>query len=213
MENNCYPFVNLPLPYDYDSLEPFIDEKTMYLHHDKHLQTYINNLNSVLEKFNYLQKLSLNQLLMNSSVIPNNQRTKVLNNAGGVYNHRFFFDMMTPSSTSKPSGNLEKAIDACFGSFEQFKDKFKSAAMSVFGSGYAWLVLDKGTLRIITTANQNTSVPLCVTPLLCIDVWEHAYYLKHYNLRADYIDDWFNVIDWQKAENIYNNCKNNQVKV
>ncbi len=213
MENNCYPFVNLPLPYDYDLLEPFIDEKTMHLHHDKHLQTYINNLNSVLENFSHLQKLSLNQLLMHPSVIPGAQRTKVLNNAGGVYNHRFFFDMMTPSSTKKPTGNLEIAIDTCFGSFEQFKNKFKAAAMSVFGSGYAWLVLDKGKLRIITTSNQNTPVPLCVTPLLCIDVWEHAYYLKHYNLRTDYIDDWFDVIDWYKAENIYNHCKNNQVKV
>lgn len=212
MKNNCYPFVNLNLPYDYGALEPFIDEKTMHLHHDRHLQSYINNLNSVLENCSHLQKLSLNQLLMNPSVLPKGKRTEILNNAGGIYNHRFFFDMMTPSSAKLPSADLEKSICACFGSFEHFKEKFKAAAMSVFGSGYAWLVLDKGRLRIMTTANQNTPVPLYVTPLLCIDVWEHAYYLKHYNLRTDYIDAWFNVIDWQKAENIYNNCKNNQVR-
>ena len=205
MQNNCYPFVNLSLPYDYNALEPFIDEKTMHLHHDRHLQTYINNLNSVLENNCFLQNMSLFQILRRSSILPNNQRTMIMNNAGGVFNHRFFFNMMTPNSSKKPSGNLEKLINICFGSFDKFKEKFKATAMSVFGSGYAWLVYDRGRLRIITTANQNTPVPLCGIPLLCIDVWEHAYYLKHYNLRAEYIDDWFNVVDWKKAEEIYNN--------
>lgn len=204
MQNNCYPFANLSLPYDYDALEPFIDEKTMRLHHDRHLQTYINNLNSALENNCFLQNMSLIQLLRNASILPNSQRTRIINNAGGVFNHRFFFNMMTPHSSKKPSGNLEKSINYCFGSFDKFKEKFKATAMSVFGSGYAWLICDKGRLRIITTANQNTPVPLCVRPLLCIDVWEHAYYLKHYNLRSDYIDDWFNVVDWNKAEEIYN---------
>lgn len=206
MENHSYPFVNLPLPYDYNALEPFIDEKTMHLHHDKHLQTYINNLNNILKECCNLQKISLNRLLRNSSALPANQRTAILNNAGGIYNHRFFFELMTPNSPKRPSENLECAMNSCFGSFEAFKDKFKAAALSVFGSGYAWLVSDRGRLKIITTPNQNTPIALGVNPLLCIDVWEHAYYLKHYNLRADYIDDWFNVVNWEKAEELYKNC-------
>lgn len=210
MQNDCYPFVNLSLPYDYDALEPFIDEKTMYLHHNKHLQTYINNLNSVLQNNCFLQNMSLNQILKSSSILPNSQRTEIMNNAGGVFNHRFFFNMMTPSSGKMPFENLEKAISNCFKNFEQFEEKFRAAAMSVFGSGYAWLVIDKGRLRIITTANQNTPLQLGVCPLLCIDVWEHAYYLKHYNVRVDYINDWFNVIDWNKAEKIF--CKYKNIK-
>lgn len=208
MEKNCYPFENEPLPYSFDALEPFIDEKTMFLHHNRHLQTYINNLNTALKKNCFLQNMSLTQILRRSSIIPNNQRTEIMNNAGGVYNHRFFFNMMSPSSIKTPFGNLEKAIISCFNSFEQFEEKFRAAAMSVFGSGYAWLVLDKGRLRIITTANQNTPLQLGVAPLLCIDVWEHAYYLKHYNMRADYIKDWFNVVDWNKAEALYKTYKN-----
>lgn len=205
MENSFYPFTNLPLPYDYDSLEPFIDEKTMRLHHDRHLQTYIDNLNAILTNCPYLQRLSLNMILKNSSIFPYTQKNAILNNAGGIFNHRFFFDMMTPSSPKEPSGNLLAAIDACFGGFKQFKERFKKAALSVFGSGYAWLVLDRGRLKIITTPNQNTPIALGVCPVLCIDVWEHAYYLKHYNLRADYIDDWFSVINWPKADHIFTN--------
>lgn len=207
---NCYPFENNPLPYSFDGLEPFIDEKTMHLHHDRHLQTYINNLNSVLKKNCFLQNMTLTQLLRRSSILPNSQRSEIMNNAGGVFNHRFFFNMMTPSAPKMPLGNLEKAINTCFKNFEQFKEKFRTAALSVFGSGYAWLVLDKGKLRIITTANQNTPLQLGVCPLICIDVWEHAYYLKHYNVRIDYINDWFNVIDWNKAEKIY--CKYKNIK-
>lgn len=207
MENNFYPFVNLPLPYGYDGLEPFIDEKTMHLHHDKHLQTYINNLNSALENYSYLQRLSLNQILKNTSILPNTRKTAILNNAGGVYNHRFFFDMMSPYSSEAQAESLIMCIKGCFGSVEQFRVRFRGAALSVFGSGYAWLVLDRGKPRIITTANQNTPAALGMIPLLCIDVWEHAYYLKHYNMRSDYVDDWFNVINWQEAERIYKNCR------
>lgn len=208
MENNYYPFVNLPLPYDYDSLEPFIDEKTMLLHHAKHLQTYIDNLNLILKECSSLQRLSLEQLLKKAAYQPSCRKTAILNNAGGIYNHRFFFEMMTPLSEKRPSNNLSKAIDNCFGSFEIFKNEFKSASLSVFGSGYAWLVLDKGgKMRIITTSNQNTPIAAGLTALVCIDVWEHAYYLKHNNRRSDYFDDWFNLIDWSKAEEVYNSCK------
>lgn len=206
MENNFYPFVNTPLPYDYDDLEPYIDEKTMYLHHDKHLQTYINNLNAALEKYPQLQKLSLKQLIKASGRLQKEIQTAVRNNAGGVYNHRFYFDGLKNPSQREPSGRLAEAISKAFGSYQDFKAEFKKAALSVFGSGYAWLVFDKCRLKIITTPNQNSPVERGLCPILTIDVWEHAYYLKHYNVRADYIDDWFNIINWDKAEENFLNC-------
>ncbi|MGN1420871.1 MAG: superoxide dismutase [Eubacterium sp.] len=203
MENNRYPFVNLPLPYDYYALEPFIDEKTMHLHHDRHLQAYIDNLNKVVSRYPFLQGLTLEQLACGNFNIPTEDKRAVKNNAGGVFNHRFFFSGMTPEGTA-PRGRLLKAIEKQFGSLDAFEKEFKKSAMSVFGSGYAWLTECGGNLKIMTTANQNT--PLCIRkkPILTIDVWEHAYYLKHYNLRADYIEDWFNVMDWDFAEKNYN---------
>lgn len=220
MENNYYPFINLPLPYAYDAMEPFIDEKTMMLHHDRHLQTYIDNLNNALKTSPELQKLSLEQLIRNASRLPEPLQTSIRNNAGGVYNHRFFFNSLKPAESpgsaavpeaaeasdpsheNQPSGELAHRL----GSFDNFKSVFKKAALSVFGSGYAWLVTDGGRLRIVTTANQNTPLEQDLCPVLSIDVWEHAYYLKHYNLRADYIDDWFSVIDWEQAEKNYQRC-------
>lgn len=206
MENNFYPFVNYPLPYDYDALEPFIDEKTMHLHHDKHLKTYIDNLNATLEKHSHLQKLSLKQLIKASERLSKELQTAVRNNAGGVYNHRFFFEGLINPAEKKPSGRLTEAIVKTFGSYENFESEFKRSALSVFGSGYAWLVFDKCRLRIMTTPNQNSPVEKGLCPILVIDVWEHAYYLKHYNVRADYIDDWFNIINWDKAEQNFLNC-------
>ncbi len=213
MENNNYPFVNTPLPYDYDALEPFIDEKTMYLHHDRHLQTYIDNLNAVLEKYPELQKLSLEQLIKISGRLPKQLQTAVRNNAGGVYNHRFFFSGLTNPASKEPHGRLAQAINQCFNDFDQFESEFKKAALSVFGSGYAWLVYSRHRLRVVTTPNQNTPIEQGLCPILNIDVWEHAYYLKHYNKRADYVDDWFNIINWDKAEQNLLNCfktKSNQ---
>lgn len=203
MENNRYPFVNLSLPYDYDALEPFIDEKTMHLHHDRHLQAYIDNLNKAVSKYPFLQKLTLEQLACGNFNIPDEDKKAVKNNAGGVFNHRFFFSGMSPEKTV-PKGNLLKAVEKQFGSIEKFEKEFKKSAMSVFGSGYAWLTQCGEKLKIMTTANQDT--PLCFRqkPILTIDVWEHAYYLKHYNLRGDYIDDWFNVINWDFAEENFN---------
>lgn len=200
MENEYYPFVNLPLPYAYDALEPYIDEKIMHLHHDKHLQTYIDNLNKVLDAHPELQSLSLTELLKYLSRMPADVQQPIRNNGGGVYNHRFYFALLTNPSEGEAVGHLGEAITRTFGSFQNFKDQFKQAALSVFGSGYAWLVLNNGRLEIMTTANQNTSIELRLGPILAIDVWEHAYYLKHYNVRADYIDDWFKVVNWEQAE-------------
>lgn len=203
--NDYYPFVNTPLPYAYNALEPFIDEKTMHLHHDKHLQTYIDNLNEILDKNPQLQKLSLTQLIKTSGRLPKDLQTSVRNNAGGVYNHRFYFDGLTNSKESE-IGNLYYAVVRQYGNFDNFKNQFKKAALSVFGSGYAWLVYDKRKLNIVTTPNQNTPLENGMCPILNIDVWEHAYYLKNYNLRAQYIDNWYNVVNWNKAEENYEKC-------
>lgn len=198
--NSCYPFENTPLPYAYDALEPYIDTETMHFHHDKHLQTYVDNLNRVLQNAAGLQKQSLAWLVKNWRTLPQAVQIPIRNNAGGVYNHRFYFEGMCPSGDSGNDCLLVQKIQAQFGSMQSFQKCFKEKALSVFGSGYAWLVLERGQLRIISTANQDT--PLCCGqhPLLCLDVWEHAYYLKHQNLRGDYIDDWFSVVNWKKAD-------------
>ena len=195
-----YPFVNTPLKYPYNALEPHIDEKTMILHHDRHLQTYVDKLNDALKKNPCLQKMTLAQLVSSPCKIPENAREEVCQNAGGVYNHRFYFESMTPHGKKLANSALLKKINSCFGSSEKFCDLFAEAALSVFGSGYAWLVAEKGNLKITTTKNQDT--PLCKgeLPIISIDVWEHAYYLKHYNQRAKYIEDWFCVADWEMAE-------------
>ncbi len=203
-----YPFINMPLPYADNALEPYIDEQTMILHHGRHLQTYIDNLNTALQSRPRLQNLSLEQLISRADRLPANIGTPVLRNAGGVYNHRFYFDNLTPEIEQRPTGMLAAAIDRSFGGYDTFREKFSAAAKSVFGSGYAWLVMDPyGGLKIMTTANQETPMPSGYCPILTIDVWEHAYYLKHFNRRADYIDDWWNVVNWQKVETRYLECK------
>lgn len=206
MENNCYPFVNLPLPYAYDALEPFLDEKTMHLHHDKHLQTYINNLNEALKDQPDFQKMPLEQLLRSCARMPQKLQSQIRNNGGGVYNHRFYFEGLANPSRKEPMMMLARAICQQYGTLEKFKTEFKKCALSVFGSGYAWLVLNQCGLKLITTANQGTPIEQNLCPILTIDVWEHAYYLKHYNVRAEYIDDWFNIINWEKAEERYLEC-------
>lgn len=213
MAGDAYPFVNLPLPYSYDALEPFIDAKTMELHHNRHLQTYINNLNGVLKDHPQLQKLSLEQLIRSASRMPKELQTAVRNNAGGVFNHRFFFDGMGKASEGQPAGRLSQAIGRRFGSYDGFREAFRKAALAVFGSGYAWLVTERGRLQIMATPNQNSPVERCLCPVLAIDVWEHAYYLKHYNGRADYIDDWFRVINWEQAEKNYRACTEDRTRL
>ena len=175
----------------------------MHLHHDRHLQTYIDNLNGFLEENPSLQNYSLEELLTMWCKLPCHLQTPLKNNAGGVYNHRFYFDGMKPSQRTKnpqnDSSRLFREMTRQFGSAENFRSQFKTAALSVFGSGYAWLVSDGGILKIVASSNQNTSMRQSRTLLLNIDVWEHAYYLKHYNLRAAYIDDWFHVVNWEKV--------------
>lgn len=206
MENEYYPFTNLPLPYDYNAMEPYIDEKTMRLHHDRHLQTYIDNLNRILEENPDLQKLSLRELILSVPRLPYPVQSGVLNNAGGVYNHRFYFDILANPAKQQPERKLAEAIARDFGGIEAFCREFKKAALSVFGSGYAWLVSDRGSLKIVTTPNQNTTLSMGLCPIINIDVWEHAYYLKHYNVRADYIEDWFRILNWEKAEENFTSC-------
>lgn len=206
MSNRC-KFINHPLPYAYNAMEPYIDEKTMRLHHDKHLQTYINNLNDTLDKYPQFQNWTLEQLIINVPSLPKDIQTPVRNNGGGVYNHYFYFSNLTNPAYLQPIGMLNEAITNEFGSYTSFQKRFKEYALAVFGSGYAWLVANaSGQLDIITTKNQDTPLPLRMSPILNIDVWEHAYYLKHYNLRTDYIDDWFHVINWNNANKNYMRC-------
>jgi Fe-Mn family superoxide dismutase len=203
-----YKFELKPLPYEYNALEPYIDKETMHFHHDKHLKTYVDNLNKSLENYPCYQKWSLKELVKYYKRLPMQLQTPIKNNAGGVYNHNLFFELLSPESKLDMSSNLVKRIEKDFGSFENFKNQFKNIALSVFGSGYAWLVKDMhGKLSIITTANQDTPLPLKLCPILLIDVWEHAYYLKNQNRRNEYIDSWFNIINWGKAEERYlNGC-------
>lgn len=198
--NNFYPFVNTPLPYAYNALEPYIDEKTMRLHHDRHLQTYIDNLNKLMDENPALQQFSLEELLTRWCRLPQHLQIPVRNNAGGVFNHRFYFNSMKEPGAPCETPRLFDEMSLQFKSPEDFKSQFKEAALSVFGSGYAWLVSHGGRLKVITTANQNTPLLNSMTLLLNIDVWEHAYYLKHYNMRAAYIDDWFHLINWEAVE-------------
>jgi len=208
--NKHYKFINTPLPYAYDAMEPYIDEKTMRLHHDRHLQTYIDNLNDTLGKYPQYQCRTLEQLITNASCLsclPKDIQINIKNNSGGVFNHQFYFANLSNPTSLYPTGILGESIKNEFGSYMSFQNRFKTAALSVFGSGYAWLVVNAaGKLCITTTQNQDTPLQLGLVPVLNIDVWEHAYYLKHYNKRADYIDDWFHVVNWNNANLNYMRC-------
>lgn len=200
-----YPFKLKPLPYANDALEPFIDAKTMEIHHDKHLKTYVDNLNKALEGKPEYQGWPLERLLYRLEELPEDIRTAVRNSGGGVYNHDLYFNIMTPGGAALQEGSLKEAINAQWGSVDEFLAQLKAAALSVFGSGWAWLVADNtGKLSIYKTPNQDTQIPANLTPVINLDVWEHAYYLKVQNRRADYIDNWFNVINWEAAQGNYN---------
>ena len=191
------------LPYAYNALEPFIDELTMKIHHDKHHAAYLKNLNDALAENEAISSKPIEEILHHLSEIPEALRTKVRNNGGGYYNHILFWENMAPppkGSMPKPSGRLLASLEKTFGSFEQFQEKFSAAAMGRFGSGWAWLVKDQDSLSIIDTANQDSPVSDGKPPILCLDVWEHAYYLKYQNKRADYIKAWWNVVNWTAAE-------------
>ena len=196
------PFTLPPLPYAYDALEPHIDARTMEIHHDKHHAAYVTNLNKAVADWPEmpdLSKKSIGVLLQNLNSVPEKIRTAVRNNGGGHFNHSLFWQMMKPAGGGEPSGELAKAIDSGFGSFTTFKDNFTRAALGQFGSGWAWLVLDGRQLKIESTPNQDTPLSSGRTPLLGLDVWEHAYYLKYQNKRADYIAAWWTVVNWNFA--------------
>ena len=204
--NKNNKFVLIPLPYAYDALEPYIDKRTMEIHHDKHEQAYVDNLNKAISNYAELYSKTTEDMLKNLDTIPTDIRQSVINNAGGVYNHQFFWSIMSPKHDQEPSGNLLKAINSTFGSFDNFKKLFTEAALSRFGSGWAWLVKDSDNkLSIITTANQDSPISNNLTPIIGLDVWEHAYYLKYQNRRKEYIDNWWHVVNWEQAEKNYNN--------
>ena len=184
------------LPYAVDALEPYIDAQTMTIHHDKHHQAYVTNLNGAIDKHPELASKSLEDLLMDLNAVPEDIRTVVRNHGGGTWNHTMFWEIMGPKAGGVPSGDLAKAVDSAFGSFDTFKSEFEKAANGRFGSGWAWLV-KKGTgLAIVSTANQDNPMSDGAAPIMGIDVWEHAYYLKYQNRRAEYVTNWWNVVNW-----------------
>jgi len=191
-----------PLPYDYNALEPHIDEETMHLHHDKHHQAYVTNANNALEGTEWADK-PVEEVLENLNQVPEDKRAAVRNNAGGHYNHSLFWEWMSPSGGGEPDGDLRSAIEAAFGSFDDFKAKVKAAGVGQFGSGWAWLVHDGSGLAVLSTPNQDSPISSGKTPLLGVDVWEHAYYLKYQNRRPDYIDAWWNVVNWPKVAELF----------
>jgi Fe-Mn family superoxide dismutase len=183
------------LPYAFDALEPHIDAKTMEIHHDKHHATYVTNVNNALEG-SELGQLPIAELLTQLDRVPEDKRTAVRNNGGGHYNHTLFWESMSPDGGGDPSGELASALDSAFGSVAEFKEKLKAAGLGRFGSGWAWLVHDGSGLAIVSTPNQDNPISDGKTPLLGVDVWEHAYYLLYQNRRPDYIDAWWNVVNW-----------------
>lgn len=187
------------LPYGYDALEPYIDEQTMKLHHTKHHQTYIDKVNKALEGKEEWSSKSIEDILSDLDSVPEDIRTVVRNNGGGHYNHVMFWQIMAPGQSGKPEGNVASAIDAAFGSFDNFKEKFAEAAAGRFGSGWAWLIDRDGKLEITSTANQDCPISEGAKPILGLDVWEHAYYLKYQNRRPEYIDAWWKVVNWPEV--------------
>jgi Fe-Mn family superoxide dismutase len=192
------PYEVPPLPYDYAALEPHIDEQTMRVHHDKHHQAYVDKVNAALGGTEWADK-PIEEVLQNLDRIPDDKRSAVRNNGGGHMNHTLFWESMSPDGGSEPEDDLAEAIASTFGSFSDFQAKLKEAGVNQFGSGWAWLVKDGGSLAVAATANQDNPVSDGKTPLLGVDVWEHAYYLKYQNRRPDYIDAWWNTVDWGKV--------------
>jgi Fe-Mn family superoxide dismutase len=199
-----------PLPYDYNALEPTIDEETMHLHHEKHHNTYITNLNSALEQYPDVDPGDINELLANLNNVPEDIRRAVRNNGGGHANHAMFWQIMSPNGGGEPVGDLADAINQSFGSFESFKEQWAAAAApgAIFGSGWAWLIASPdGSVSIDTTPNQDNPLMEGKLPVIGLDVWEHAYYLSYRNRRPEYIDNWWNVVNWEEAERRYQAAK------
>ena len=197
-----------PLPYAFDALEPYIDKQTMEIHHDKHHGAYVTNLNKALESAPDLHNKTIEELLANNcAIVPENIRTAVRNNGGGHINHSMFWQIMAPKAGGNPSGNVAQAINSTFGSFDQFKEKMNAAGVSRFGSGWAWLVKSGGKVDIISTANQDSPLMEGKFPVMGVDVWEHAYYLKYQNRRPEYLAAWWNVVNWPEIEKRFNSAK------
>jgi Fe-Mn family superoxide dismutase len=196
------PFEVPPLPYDYDALEPHIDEATMRVHHDKHHQAYVDKANAALEGTEWADK-PVEEVLQNLSSLPQDKQAAVRNNAGGHANHTFFWETMKPGGGGEPSGALADAIGEAFGSFDDLKKQVNDAGVARFGSGWTWLVHDGSGLKVVSTANLDSPISDGQTPLLGIDVWEHAYYLKYQNKRPDYLEAWWNTVDWDKVGERY----------
>jgi Fe-Mn family superoxide dismutase len=193
------------LTYDYNALEPYVDAKTMEIHHSKHHQGYVNKLNAALEGYQNFQDKPLEELLGNLDSLPEEIRNAVKNNGGGHFNHSLFWRVMGPDAGGAPEGELAEKIDATFGNFEVMKDTFSNAAATQFGSGWAWLVKNsEGGLEIYSTANQDTPISHGKAPILGLDIWEHAYYLKYQNKRPEYIENWWNVVNWKAVSELYN---------
>jgi Fe-Mn family superoxide dismutase len=194
-----------PLPYPPEALEPHIDAQTMQIHHGKHHAAYVNNLNAALEQHPQFFEMTPEQIIKNLASVPEGVRQAVRNNGGGHVNHTLFWSLMSANGGGAPSGELAAVIEATFGSFENFKAEFKKAAVGRFGSGWAWLIVDGGALKIVSTPNQDNPVMdnPNVVPILGLDVWEHAYYLKYQNRRPDYVDAWWNVVDWNAVAALY----------
>jgi len=197
------PFSTPDLPYDYRALEPWIDEATMRVHHDKHHETYTQKLNAALEGTSFTGQ-TIESLLRSLATLPESLQTAVKNHGGGHYNHNLFWRTMSPSGGGNPEGRLAKAIDSSFGSLAEFRSQFKTVALNRFGSGWAWLTLGQsGTLEIVSTANQDSPLSAASVPLLGLDVWEHAYYLQYQNRRAEYAENFWHVVDWKSVAAIY----------
>ncbi|MEX2307086.1 MAG: superoxide dismutase [Pirellulales bacterium] len=196
------------LPYAVDALEPHIDARTMEIHHDKHHQAYIDNLNKAVAEHPELRQKRAVTLLREIDQVPEAIRQAVINNGGGHVNHSLYWQMMAPNAGGEPSGDVAKEIDRAFGGFDQFKTQFSDAAMKRFGSGWAWLVVDRdGTVKVISTANQDSPFMAGQYPILGVDVWEHAYYLKYQNKRADYVQAWWNVVNWDYVNELHQQAR------
>ena len=200
------PYEVPPLPYDYAALEPHIAEATMKVHHDPHHQAYVDKANAALEGTEFADK-PIEEVIENLSQLPDDKRGPVRNNGGGHLNHTLFWESMSPDGGGEPDGELADAINEAFGSFDDFKSKLKDAGVNQFGSGWAWLVHDGSGLAVVSTPNQDSPLTDGKTPLVGVDVWEHAYYLKYQNKRPDYIDAWWNTVDWSKVAERYSAAK------
>jgi superoxide dismutase, Fe-Mn family len=201
-------FVLPDLPYDYDALAPFVSGQIQHLHHDKHHQAYVDNLNKALEKYPEWAQKPIEEIIVSLDKVPEDVRTIVKNNGGGHINHSMFWQMMAPAQNQKPQGALLDKIQHDFGGYEDFKKKFSEGATKIFGSGWMWLVTEGGGLDLVHTPNQDSPLSFGKTPLLGLDVWEHAYYLQYYNKRPDYIEAWWNIVNWDDVARRFDESKN-----